>query len=173
METTRKFKGHNGSRWVYGFYVQIEDNHFIYENGTPVLCDPDSIGQHTGFNDTNGTEIYEGDYVIVKRHSRHPWLHVARVYYDKEKNRYTADNLINISPKKLPITAETYYEPGQGGIDGITYEYTVVGNNYLHSGIYEDTYKIYKEYLENISIPYSERRDKLINEFVALCKYNL
>ncbi len=71
-----KFRGKrlDNGEWVYGFYVVREGTHkikhYIYTGQTAsnetdwcekYLVDPEMLGQHTGYKDEDGVEVYDGD----------------------------------------------------------------------------------------------------------------
>ncbi len=79
-----RFKGLSlTNKWVYGFYVRCDNDHYIYtikpiltdketnfyENGlTPVNVFSNSVSQFTGLKDINGLEIWENDRIFVDEH---------------------------------------------------------------------------------------------------------
>ena len=83
-------------RWVYGFYVRVNDSHVIIQGGVHSLleykrCDPSTIGQMTGYKDINDKDVWEGDIVKVTSVKEDTlWQEkFAQVAYDPDMAAFT------------------------------------------------------------------------------------
>lgn len=99
-------------RWIYGNYICAPGNTFVHS-----ICEPDSpydwyeidietIGQYTGFVDTNGKKIFEGD--IVAYIGDESDLHVVDYY---KGSFHLSNNRI-----------------GYGTFFGTNFEHKIIGN---------------------------------------------
>lgn len=67
MKREIKFKAQrlDNSKWCYGYYSVIGNNHFIVDNdGLPLIVKPETVCQFTGLLDKDGKEIFEGDIIV-------------------------------------------------------------------------------------------------------------
>lgn len=135
---TIKFRGKDieTGKWVYGFYVRLEDtfrkpidgkeriSHRIYTgfadscascggydfSGDWYEVDPDSVGQFSGFYDKNRVEVYEGDVLAWK------FKRTYKVLWYIAKGRFILMNTQNRDD-----TMDCYF-------DDIEDEFEVIGN---------------------------------------------
>lgn len=98
----------NGTRWVFGPLLFVEEEPAIYDTTDPestsvwmygeahlwgaVPVIPETVGQFTGLSDLHGYKIFEGDIIKIRFESdsfTHPaesivWYDIAKVFWSSE-----------------------------------------------------------------------------------------
>lgn len=122
-----KYRGFNGTEWVYGYYEFDEtlDEHFIRKNGVVWEVDPESIGHWTGvISSEQNLEIYSGDIVeawsegchgtfeVVWRHQGSPTYLLYPAWHDRKFWHIQASmNLPNKYYDRLKIIGNRFENP--------------------------------------------------------------
>lgn len=134
-----KFRGRDAKtgRWVYGFYVHLEDPlkkmdvHRIYiglADSMPkdggydfvanyVEVDPATVGQFTGISDISGKEVYEDDIVRYRtgedRITREPSFEILLINYSEPHSCFQAGNIYweNMISENLEVIGNSHDNP--------------------------------------------------------------
>lgn len=111
MKRQIKFRGKDEfGNWCYGSLVDYKDDGVeiqgfdIYQDGNEEwksrAVDIDTVGQFTGFCDSEGNEIYEGDRLFIKKNGK---AFTADVVWDTISGRFALDygTILGISEMSL------------------------------------------------------------------------
>ena len=66
MNREIKFRGHTGSEWVFGFYLQNDDGTDMIQDETGMVYEVNNAGQYTELKDKN--EVLNQDRLLESHH---------------------------------------------------------------------------------------------------------
>lgn len=111
MKRQIKFRGKDEfGNWCYGSLVDYQDDgmeiqgYDIYQDGNEEwksrAVDPDTVGQFTGFCDSEGNQIYEGDRLFIVKSGK---AFTEDVVWDEISGRFALDSgtILGISDMNL------------------------------------------------------------------------
>lgn len=141
------FRGHNGTKWVYGDLLNQFCGYEIAECNIYHKVDPQTIGEYID-NDKNGNPIFEGSIMEINSSLSGKELYFA--IYDKPNHRYALKSSLQF-----------------GGVKAFSNNGKVVGNIFENSDLIEKqdyernkNYNGYEQEPTCLSTQYTNRKVK-------------
>ncbi|MEK3995485.1 YopX family protein [Psychrobacillus sp. FSL K6-2365] len=146
-----KFRGRriNDGEWVYGFPHTIDtvdegytgraiQTHFLSGRPISYQIDKETLSEFTGLKDKNGTEIFEGDIVLVENFVVET-IKPFKAVIEWDKTRFALNELGSLNISNYPaITPNGVFGPFNNLSDfGQSFE--VIGNIYEHPELLGDS----------------------------------